>query len=206
MQTTITSLKERFLLLEAHRSVWGFLYSICDQPSDIMARCMKLQQALTDSGESDVNGRELCEELKQRRRMLPPEANHPQETLQYIEDLSAVDLFPNLWVNLRILLYLPVSVAGSERRFSKLKTIKNYLRSTADDRLSSLAVLSIEHEVTKSLELDDVLSEFALKKARRAPFHHPLRQDATGILRKPGWQRYPSIQREIRILEESEQG
>ena len=111
---------------------------------------MKLQQALTENGESDVNVREICEELKQIRRMLPPEANHPQETLQYIKDLSAVDLFPNLWVALRILLTLPVSVAGSERSFSKLKIIKNYLRSTmSDGRFSSLAVLSIEHEVTE---------------------------------------------------------
>ena len=107
--------------------------------------------------------------------MLPPEANNPQETLQYIKDLSAFDLSPSLWVALRILLRLPVSVAGSERSYSRLKIIKNHLRSTmSDDRLSSLAVLSIEHEVTKSLEHDDVLSEFASKKAREAPFHHPL--------------------------------
>ena len=40
-----------------------------------------------------------------------------------------------------------ISVASCERSFSKLKLIKNYLRSTMSDaRLTNLAILSIERE------------------------------------------------------------
>ena len=45
---------------------------------------------------------------------------------------------------------LPVTVATCERSFSKLKLIKNYLRSTmSEERLSDLAMLSIENERAK---------------------------------------------------------
>ena len=46
-----------------------------------------------------------------------------------------------------LFLTLPVTVATAERSFSKLKLIKNYLRSTmGQERLSGLAMLSIEND------------------------------------------------------------
>ena len=45
----------------------------------------------------------------------------------------------------RILLTIPVTIAFAERRFSKLKLIKSYLRSTmSQKKFSRLAILSIE--------------------------------------------------------------
>ena len=53
---------------------------------------------------------------------------------------------------------LPVSVATAERSFSKLKIIKNYLRSTiAQERLDSLAMLSIENEEAQSLDTNKLI-------------------------------------------------
>ncbi|KAK4874583.1 hypothetical protein RN001_013943 [Aquatica leii] len=54
----------------------------------------------------------------------------PEETLNYITTNNLVDFFPNAGIIFRILLTMPVSVATTERSFSKLKIIKNYLRST----------------------------------------------------------------------------
>lgn len=41
-----------------------------------------------------------------------------------------LDIFPNVWTALHVLLTIPVTVAKGERRFGKLKFIKTYLRST----------------------------------------------------------------------------
>ena len=61
-----------------------------------------------------------------------------------------------------------ISVAGCERSFSKLKPIKNYLRSTVSDaRLTNLAILSIERELADEIDFDDVISEFAAPKAQK---------------------------------------
>ena len=71
---------------------------------------------------------------------------------------------------LRIFLTTGISVASCERSFStcKLKLIKNYLRSTMSDaRLTNLAILSIERELTDEIDFDDVISEFAARKAQK---------------------------------------
>jgi hypothetical protein len=68
---------------------------------------------------------------------------------------------------LRILLTIPATVASEERSFSKLKIVKNYLRSTmSQDRLVDLARLSIESEIARKINFDNVITRFALKKAR----------------------------------------
>ncbi|RYX86566.1 hAT transposon family protein [bacterium] len=70
-----------------------------------------------------------------------------------------------------IFLISPVSVATGERSFSKLKIIKNYLRnSMGQNRLNSLAMLSIEHELAESLDYDDVTEQFAATKVRKGIF------------------------------------
>jgi hypothetical protein len=81
--------------------------------------------------------------------MLPTDSC-PQKALSYITKNSLIDVFPNMFVSLRILLTLPVSVASGERSFSKLKRIKNYLRSTiSQERLTGLATLAIRNAKSK---------------------------------------------------------
>jgi hypothetical protein len=66
----------------------------------------------------------------------------PLNILNFIKKFNMEDLYPNIWVSLRILLIIPVSGASGERSFSKLKLIKTYLRSSmSQERLSSLATL-----------------------------------------------------------------
>lgn len=50
------------------------------------------------------------------------------DVLNYIYENNLCDLFLN--ISLRIYLSLLVTVASAERSFSKLKRVKNYLRST----------------------------------------------------------------------------
>ena len=65
------------------------------------------------------------------------------------------------------MLTILVTVESVERNFSKLKLIKTYLRSSmGQQRLNSLAILSIEHEVAHGLNYTDVIDSFAAAKAR----------------------------------------
>ena len=53
----------------------------------------------------------------------------------------------------------------------KLKLIKSYLRSSiAQDRLDSLALMSIENEAARQLDLDTLVDKFANIKAREKEF------------------------------------
>lgn len=71
-------------------------------------------------------------------------------------------------VALRISLTMPVTTASCERSISKLKLIKNYLRSTmGQERLSNLAILSIEQEIASKMDYTSIIEEFASKKARK---------------------------------------
>ena len=63
---------------------------------------------------------------------------------------------------------MPISVAEGERSFSKLKIIKNHFRATmGQEKLSNLMMLSIENDFAKSLSYDEVIYNFASKKARK---------------------------------------
>jgi len=66
---------------------------------------------------------------------------------------------------------MPVTTATCERNFSKLKLIKNYRRSTMNqERLSNLAILSIEQEIASKIVYTSIIDEFASKKARKVKF------------------------------------
>jgi len=61
-----------------------------------------------------------------------------------------------------------VTNCGGERSFSRLKLIKSQMRSTVgQERLNSLALMCIEHEVLKRVDFDPVINEFSARKSRK---------------------------------------
>jgi len=87
---------------------------------------------------------------------------------QCIVEKDLVATFPNVETALRMFLSLPVANASGERSFSHLKRIKNELRTImGQDRLSALSVLSIESEIVKQLDFEDIVDAFARKKSRK---------------------------------------
>ena len=59
-----------------------------------------------------------------------------------------------------------------ERSFSKLKLIKSYLRSImSQERLSELAILSIENEMLTEFECKNLINNFASQKTRKINFN-----------------------------------
>lgn len=91
----------------------------------------------------------------------------PLELISFIVSYGD-DVFPNLRIALQILLTIAVSIASCERSFSKLKLILSYLRaSMGQDRLSDLALLSVEKETAEKIDFDDIINKFASMKARK---------------------------------------
>ena len=76
--------------------------------------------------------------------------------------------FPNLKKVVQGAITIPVSSASAERSFSALKRIKTYLHSTMTaNRLSSLAILSVERSLSKEMDYDAVIDNFAAVGNRR---------------------------------------
>ena len=90
------------------------------------------------------------------------------EILQKLQTTNLIPSFPGLTTICLLFITLPVTVASAERSFSKLKIIKNYLRSTmGQERLDELGMIAIENEEAKALNLDALIDTFAEKNARR---------------------------------------
>ena len=83
------------------------------------------------------------------------------------------ELYPNVWIALRILITVLVTVASGKMGFSKLNLIKTYLRPIiSQSRLTNLATLSIENEIAENIDFDVLIKEFADRKARKVKFYY----------------------------------
>ena len=130
--------------------------------------CLNLESFLKHDVYYDINGLDLYLELIVLKEVVQIDENTPINVLNYLKRL---DSFPNAYIAYRILLTIPVTVASAERSFSKLKLIKSYLRSTmSQERLSGLAILSIEKEMLEELKYKNLISNFASQKARKIDF------------------------------------
>ncbi|GBM09013.1 hypothetical protein AVEN_229047-1 [Araneus ventricosus] len=96
----------------------------------------------------------------------PLKIQNPIDILEFFTCNNRSTAFPNSFIALRILLTIPAIVASGERGFSKLKLNKTYLRSSIQqERSNSLAIMSIESEISWCLDLDKILEDFPEKKA-----------------------------------------
>jgi hypothetical protein len=92
-------------------------------------------------------------------------------SVEILHFVKAADCYPNVSIAYRVLLTIPVTVASAERSFSKLKLLRNYLRSTiSQERLSGLATCTIEKDILDDIDLDTVIEDFASRNAHRRIF------------------------------------
>ena len=91
---------------------------------------------------------------------------------QILENQNFRATFPNIEITLRMyFLVLMMPNCTGERSFSKMKIIKNRLRTTmTQNRLSKLSLLSIESDTLWELDFSEIINDFSLKKARKVPF------------------------------------
>jgi len=119
--------------------------------------------------ETDLNSSNFISEIKdcksQTFSLIPDlRAAARVAILQLSTTYSLHAEYPNDEIALRIFLTFPITVVTCERSFSKLKLIKNYLRSTiGQDRISDMAILSIE----RTFYINKLIEDFAGKKVRK---------------------------------------
>ena len=92
----------------------------------------------------------------------------PKNLLREIVTQDLFDLFPNVFISLRIFMTLPISAADAERSFSNQKRTKNYLRSTmGQQRVNGLTMSSINSDIASTLNYQNVIENFFALKIRK---------------------------------------
>lgn len=92
----------------------------------------------------------------------------PLQMCKLLREDYLTDVYPNIDIALRLYVCTPISNCTTERSFSCLKRIKNYLKSTmGTEKLNSLAILNIEADLLSTLNCDDLIDAFAEEKSRR---------------------------------------
>ena len=126
-------------------------------------------EALAQFYERDVNQDALKAEFEVfRHHQEITDCESVSEVLQLLNRKSLHEAYPNVTLLYRICLTLPITTYSVERSFSKLKLVKSSIRSTmTETRLSSLLVLSVEQDITNSLDLTRIVNTFSALKSRR---------------------------------------
>ena len=168
----ITSLTRRFEQYEQYDNIFGFLFNSdkLQALDDISLKscCKSLETSLKKDEQLDIDGNDLYTELKLLLHLFPKKKMTALDILNF---LKRVDCFPNTSIAYRILLTIPITVASAERSFSKLKLLKNYLRSTmTQKRLNGLALMSIESNILDKIVYKDVIEKFVSSNIRRMAF------------------------------------
>ena len=170
----IASLKDRFEQMHSVAEIFNFLFSqesllkACDD-NTLLDECISFNNTM-----GDIDPFELKDELKRFVNVIKTHRDSLKTTrdfLDYICKKGLLEVYPNLFIALRVAMTCPISVASAERSFSTLKLIKTFHRSTIlDDRLSSLAILSVENACVRSLDYNGIIDAFATAKARKKNF------------------------------------
>jgi hypothetical protein len=169
VDAAIASLEDRFEQLNAFAKVFGFLFNSKNlkslDDSNLQNNCTTFAQTFTHNKACDVDLDDFVSELKVLQVTLPDDLS----ALEILQFVTTADCYPNVSVAYRILLTIPVTVASAERSFSKLKLLKNCLRSTMlQDRLNGLATCCIEKDILESIDLETIINDFASRNARRS--------------------------------------
>ena len=95
--------------------------------------------------------------------------------LQVLVENNLGEIFSETLKLCKIVITIPMASVESERCFSTLKRIKNFLRNTmGEERLNSLAMLSMEKKLVRDSDTfnKNVIDRFARQKERRANFNY----------------------------------
>ena len=125
--------------------------------NELKKNCLQLENLFSENGDKNINGLDLFQEIQYIIQFdLANSDLNPRKLLEFICDKNFKNCLPNLFIILRIILTMPVSVASAERSFSKLKLIKNHLRTTmTQNNFDGLSIILIERDLIMK-ELDTI--------------------------------------------------
>ena len=171
----VTALQHRLGAYELISSRFAFLRNL-DQLSapEIQAAASNLVAIYQDDldvcfGNELVQFAEFVNAYKDEQRLQSEDVSRENFMYQLIVKKRVQSSFPNVEIALRIYLVLMVSNCSAERSFSKMKSIKNKLRTSMETiRLTYLWwVLSLTFYARSTLRTSSVINDFAKKKARK---------------------------------------
>lgn len=173
LDITIRQLQDRFEGMNAINKNFSFLtpkslLNLTDE--ELISAAYKLSEKYSDDIDMCIST-----EIISFRNLIKPyiESKSNVRTIDLANYLNAdnyilVSSLSNICTAYFLYLTLPVTSASAERSFSKLKIILNYLTSTmSQTRLSSIAMLSIENEVARNLDLKEIIEDYLSIKKRR---------------------------------------
>lgn len=170
------ALTKRLQAYELIDTRFGFLNKL-DMLSD--DEVLAASKTLVDSYNEDLDeelGNEVVQfknfsnQFKNEYEKSEKQVSKERWMYQIMLENNVKDCFPNVEVTLRMYLSLMVTNCSAERSFSKLKLIKNRLRtSMTEDRLNFLALLSIEHDILRQVNHENIINAFITEKLRRKP-------------------------------------
>ena len=160
-----SNLEKRTSAYEKINDNFGFLVNIQTIANvELKDHCSNLAQIY----KKDINENELFFECQQFKYNISKDEHSFTEFYSTLKRDHLESTFPNIEISLRIFLSMMVSNCTGERSFSKLKLIKNELRSTMlQERLNCLSLMSIESDVLLTIDFDDIIKEFSRKKSRK---------------------------------------
>ena len=118
-------------------------------------------QPLAEASGIDLS--KLAPQLEVAKNLLTSKGVQSVEDV--MKELPMQHGFPEVYHLIKIALTIPETSVTSERSFSVLKRIKTYMRG--QERVTHLAVLSVERELSKNLDLDLVVDRFRDMHQRR---------------------------------------
>ena len=167
MDSLLQNLKDRYKAVYEIDALFNVLW-LCIKMAEeeIQESCKRLSEKYKKDV-SDINGEVLHLKVV-RDSCFGKSALESIELLNQIYENGFASLYPNVSVLLGIFCTLTVTVASGERSFSKLAIIGNPKRATmAQERLNGLAILSIECELARKIDFDDIILRFAEERARK---------------------------------------
>lgn len=172
VDTFVNALDKRISAYEEADLRFGFLSNFnkltLDEISENSKNLLSIYKNDLDSNlEMElIQFQEFCANLLK----FDPKNNISREQSMYslIINKGVRESFPNVEMVLRIYLTLMISNCSGERSFSKLKLIKNTLRtSMSQERLNNLTIMCTERDVVRDLDIETVIKKFSEKKARK---------------------------------------
>lgn len=173
MDIICTQLKDRFLGVQAINDSFDFIrpYSLLNYSEE---KLIEAAGTLVKKYPTDLSDA-LKNEIVSFKHIFSKIAD--PKKIKYIFDVAQLlfvnyycltSSLPNLCSAYILFLTLPIGSVAAETSFSKLKLIKTYLSSTMiQERLSSLGILSIEHERAQKLDLEAIVDTFLERRERR---------------------------------------
>ncbi|XP_042909731.2 zinc finger MYM-type protein 1-like [Parasteatoda tepidariorum] len=165
----ITDLNKKSQVYEMYSKKFKFLMDLQDKNMEIID--LESVRNIVDYYPNDVEEhlKNECIQLKFYLLQSKPESyTSCSEIFMLIYEKKLVDVFPNCYTILKIFLTLPITSCEVERSFSRLSYIENKYRTTmSNHRLNHLSALSINCDLTKDLQCDEQIKEFAAQKCRK---------------------------------------